>query len=53
MPNTGQSVRHFKTMRKLSAYTMKTKKIFPKEDAKAGGILKYLLRQIFFPGGKD
>ena len=49
MPNTGLPVRHFKTEKRLSRYTKRTEKIMPRDDAHAGGILKYLLRQIRFP----
>ncbi|CAE6357636.1 unnamed protein product [Rhizoctonia solani] len=54
MPNTGVPVRLFKREYDLSEYTLKTDKIFPKDDAHAGGLLKHLLRNIIAPrrGGK-
>ena len=39
-------LRLFQTQRQLRKYTKRRNKIFPKGDAKAGGILKYLLREI-------
>ncbi|KAJ2925078.1 hypothetical protein H1R20_g12029, partial [Candolleomyces eurysporus] len=42
----GRKIKTFKTIAKLKKYTWETKKIFPKDDAKAGGLLKYLLRPI-------
>lgn len=39
----------FPSVYELSEYTMDTKKIFPKENANAGNMLKYLLRHIFHP----
>ncbi|KAJ1309447.1 hypothetical protein OPQ81_006223 [Rhizoctonia solani] len=54
MPNTGVPVKLFKRERDLSKYTLETEKIFPKEDAYAGGLLRHLLRNIIAPrhGGK-
>lgn len=54
MPNTGVLVRLFETEGELSKYTKRKNKIFPREDARAGGLLKHLLRQIARPrrGGK-
>ena len=37
----------FASEEELREYTKETGRIFPKEDAYAGGLLKYLLRQIF------
>jgi hypothetical protein len=34
----------------LSEYTKKSRKFFAKENAHAGGVLKFLLRQILNPG---
>jgi hypothetical protein len=34
----------------LSEYTKKSRKFFAKENAHAGGVLKFLLRQILHPG---
>ena len=36
----------FSSLEELRAYTIETKKIFPREDAYAGGLLAYLLREI-------
>ncbi|KAF9442695.1 hypothetical protein P691DRAFT_680939 [Macrolepiota fuliginosa MF-IS2] len=44
-----QQVRLFNSEVALSKYTRKSKKIFPRDEAKAGGILKFLLRQIMRP----
>jgi hypothetical protein len=43
------AVRIFPSVQQLSAYTKKTQKFFPSNDAKAGGLLRKLLRQILFP----
>ena len=43
---TGQEVRIFDTVEELSGYTCETKKFFPLDEAKEGGVLKYLLRHI-------
>lgn len=37
----------FETEEELSDYTIATKKFFPLDEAKEGGVLKYLLRHIF------
>ena len=49
LDTTRQSTRvHvFASEKELRVYTQNTGRIFPKEDAYAGGLLKYLLRQIF------
>ncbi|CAE7197176.1 unnamed protein product [Rhizoctonia solani] len=54
MPNTGKDVRLFETEAALSKYTKRTKKIFDRHDARAGGLLKHLLRSIINPrrGGR-
>jgi hypothetical protein len=39
-------VQTFPSIRALAKYSIRRKKIFPKESAKAGGILRYLLRPI-------
>ncbi|KAI9446048.1 hypothetical protein H4582DRAFT_1903111 [Lactarius indigo] len=44
-----EEVRIFKTEKELSEYTMETEKYFPKKDAKDGGVLRALRRQIFEP----
>lgn len=44
---TGKRVRLFSSLEELRAYTISTRKFFPKEDAYAGGVLKFLLREIF------
>ncbi|KAN0082970.1 hypothetical protein V8E55_008765 [Tylopilus felleus] len=46
---TGEEVQVFETERELSEYTRKTGKYFPKENAYAGGFLRYLLRHILDP----
>ncbi len=40
-------VKIFPTINALRKYTIKHDKVFPKKRAKAGGVLKYLLRPIF------
>jgi hypothetical protein len=37
-------------VKELSEYTKKSRKFFAKENAHAGGVLKFLLRQILHPG---
>jgi len=44
--STGRQVKTFKTVNSLRQYTISTKKFFPKDDAIAGNLLKYLLRGI-------
>ncbi|KAF7424607.1 hypothetical protein PC9H_009915 [Pleurotus ostreatus] len=39
-------VRIFDSLKALSTYTKRTEKYFPKKNAYAGGLLKYLLREI-------
>jgi hypothetical protein len=48
-PNTGVGVRVFESERDLSEYTISTGKFFPRDHALAGGLLRYLLRQIYHP----
>ncbi|KAH6667241.1 hypothetical protein B0J14DRAFT_603024 [Halenospora varia] len=45
-PRTGAAVKIFPNLEKLQEYTIKTEKYFPKEDAYAGGLLRFLLREI-------
>jgi hypothetical protein len=45
--HTGEEVHIFSSVAELRAYTRREKKIFPREEAKAGGLLKKLLRPIF------
>lgn len=47
--HTPASIRIFPTLEELVAYTVNTEKYFPKENAMAGGVLKYLLRPILNP----
>jgi hypothetical protein len=47
---TGQRVEIFNSLDDLSSYTKETGKFFPKENAYAGGVLQFLLRQILDPG---
>jgi len=49
----GQHVTKFSSETELSEYTQEEKKYFPKENAHAGGLLKYLLRQIFDPSSSN
>ncbi|KAI0310461.1 hypothetical protein OF83DRAFT_1088352 [Amylostereum chailletii] len=42
-----KKIHKFRNVHELAAYTQETGKIFPKNAAKAGGVLKYLLREIF------
>lgn len=44
--NEGQAIRIFGNVEELKSYTLETGKIFPKEEAYAGGLLRYLLREI-------
>ena len=43
---TGSPIRIFATHVDLANYTRSQGRYFPKEDAYAGGLLKYLLREI-------
>lgn len=45
-PTTGIKVEIFPSVEALREYTLEKGKIFPKEEAYAGGLLKTLLRQI-------
>ena len=45
-PRTGEAVKVFPNLKKLQDYTIKNEKYFPKEDAYAGGLLRFLLREI-------
>ena len=40
------SVKIFDNVEQLRSYTLERGKIFPKEEAYAGGLLKFLLREI-------
>ena len=46
---TGAQVQKFANLEELRAYTKKPGKVFPKESAYVGGLLKDLLREIFRP----
>ncbi|KAG2121769.1 hypothetical protein DEU56DRAFT_746514, partial [Suillus clintonianus] len=46
---TGEPVTVFVSEVKLSEYTKATGKFFPRENAHAGGLLRYLLRRIMQP----
>ncbi|CAE7209722.1 unnamed protein product [Rhizoctonia solani] len=48
-PYSGEPVEDFGSEVALSAYTKRTGKYFPKDNANAGNLLKYLLRQIILP----
>ena len=43
---SGRDVEIFPSLEDLSEYTIETGKFFPKESAYAGGVLKFLLREI-------
>lgn len=45
-PNTGHCASQFDTLEELKDYTLATGKFFLKESAYAGGMLKFLLREI-------
>jgi hypothetical protein len=45
-PRTGAAVKSFPNLKRLQDYTIETGKYFPKEDAYAGGLLRFLLREI-------
>lgn len=40
-PRTGASVKVFPNLKKLQDYTITNEKYFPKEDAYAGGLLRF------------
>ena len=44
-----QVITKFPSEKALSIYTLKTRKIFPRENAHAGGLLQALLRRILNP----
>ncbi|CEL57026.1 hypothetical protein RSOLAG1IB_08279 [Rhizoctonia solani AG-1 IB] len=48
-PVLNTKVIHFNSEEELSAYTKRTGKFFPLEDAHAGGLLRFLLRKIRHP----
>jgi len=48
-PNTGNPVVVFKSEQDLSEYTKATGKYFPRDNAYAGGVLRFLLRHIENP----
>ena len=43
---SGGEVQTFDSQKELAAYTINESRFFPKEEAYAGGVLKYLLREI-------
>ncbi|KAJ6452623.1 hypothetical protein C8R45DRAFT_847688, partial [Mycena sanguinolenta] len=47
--NTGIPVHRFATEKRLSVYTKSTGKIFPRDDAYKGKLLRHLLRRILHP----
>ncbi|KAI0797242.1 hypothetical protein BC629DRAFT_1592291 [Irpex lacteus] len=50
---TGHTVDTFPTEVALATYTKDTSKFFPRQHAKAGGLLRLLLRHIMNPGARD
>ncbi|KAF8434372.1 hypothetical protein L210DRAFT_3485540 [Boletus edulis BED1] len=46
---TGEPVQTFPTLDELREYSVNSRKIFPKQSAYAGGLLKELLREFFHP----
>ncbi|CAE6444618.1 unnamed protein product [Rhizoctonia solani] len=48
-PALGTRVKKFDSEEELSVYTKRTGKFFPLEDAHAGGLLRFLLRQVLVP----
>lgn len=52
-PTTGKAPALFDSEEALSEYTIRTGKYFPKKAAKAGGVLRYLLRQIDDPSSSS
>lgn len=50
---TGAPVHRFATEAQLSAYTMRTGKIFPRDLAYKGQLLRHLLRRIFHPPAEN
>jgi len=44
---SGRDVELFSSLDELRAYTIENGKFFPKESAYAGGVLRFLLREIF------
>lgn len=43
---SGRGIELFSSLDELREYTIETGKYFPKESAYAGGVLKFLLREI-------
>ena len=43
---TGETVKVWHSLQQMRAYTRETGKFFPKQTAKAGGVLRCLLRHI-------
>lgn len=42
----GEDIRIFQSLKELREYTIREGKYFPRESAYAGGVLKFLLREI-------
>lgn len=49
MRHTGEPVEIFPSERRLATYSKKSGNIYPKKNAYAGGLLRYLLRHIEYP----
>ncbi|KAG6919875.1 hypothetical protein DXG01_015583 [Tephrocybe rancida] len=50
LPNSEKPIRLFGSEEELSAYTVATRKFFPRNDVEAGSLLQCLLRHILSPG---
>ena len=48
-PETGEAVNTFGTEQELSEYTKETGNYYPRDNAYAGGLLRFLLRHIINP----
>ena len=46
---TGEPVKIFESEQELSVYTRRKEKYFPRRNALAGGLLRFLLRRILHP----
>ncbi|KAG6858211.1 hypothetical protein C0991_003269, partial [Blastosporella zonata] len=53
LPNSKTPIRLFTSEKELSEYTRQQKKVFPRDNIKAGSLLRHLLRHINNPGQRD